>query len=103
MKLDIEVDADDIDKLWHTGYMSTLSEAEWRLEAVKGFGFTFPNDKKLFFMHVDGESNYLQALVVYHYYKNRAAQTAIFWDASDGSGWVVVTNDHDEIARFNDL
>lgn len=100
MKLDIEVDADDISKLWHTGHVGELSEVEHRLEVIKGFGCTLPDNERLSFMHIDGESNYLQALVVYHYYKQRDAATAIFWDISDGWGWVVATNDYEEITRF---
>ncbi len=102
MKLEIEIDYEDIGKLWHTGHVSTLGEAAWRLEVIKDFGFTFPDDKKLFFMHIDGYSNYLQALVVCHYYKKREAPTAIFWDTSEEGGWVVATSDREEIDRFSD-
>ena len=102
MKLEIEIDYEDIGKLWHTGHVSTLGEAEWRLEVIKDFGFTFPDDKKLFFMYIDGYSNYLQALVVYHYYKKREVATAIFWDLDDYGAWVVATSDREEIDRFSD-
>ena len=102
MKLDFEIEPDDISKLWFAGSVHTLSDFEDRFEVVKDFGFTFPDDKKLFFMFIDGESNYLQALVVYHYYKKREAATAIFWDLDDYGAWVVATSDRDEVNRFDD-
>jgi hypothetical protein len=101
MKIELDLDYEDIDRLTNYGHVSTLADHSHDFDIIKDFEFTYPVDKKLLF-NWTLDHNYLNALVVYQYYRQQEVPAAIFYDSDEHySGYVIAAQDREKISELS--
>lgn len=101
MKIELDLDYEDIDRLTNLSHVATLTYHSHDFDIIKDFEFTYPEDKKLLFSWTL-DHNYLKALVVYQYYKQKGVPAAIFYDSDEHySGYVIAAQDREQIIELS--